>query len=219
MSAEGKCRRLEVDGGVPLGILAGQTFGQNTFELAPGETVDSEGGLVAVVELAEETVLDDVAIPLHAQRTGGRTVFEPEAVAYDEPTSAGREWSRKVRTLAGNFQLLFAPRRIANPYLRATCLQFLGHKVSRLLVPGALLMAGVGTFGFSGAFFWALAGLELAGVLSALAGWALERAGRPVGPLGAPLTVAMLNLAVVAGFGRWLMGAQGVLWERAGETG
>ena len=48
-------------------------------------------------------------------------------------------------------------------------------------MPGALLMVAVGTFGFSGAFFWTLLGLQLAGVLSALVGWALERAGRPVG--------------------------------------
>ena len=187
-------------------------------------TIGASGAICAVrredfVELAEDILLDDVAIPLHAQRAGGRTVFEPEAVAWDEPISSDREWSRKVRTLAGNFQLLFAPRRTANPFIRATCLQFLGHKVSRLLVPGALLMVLVGTFGFSGGLFWTLLGFELAGVASAVAGWTIERAGRPVGLLGAPLTLVMLNLAVVAGFWGWLTGTQDILWKRRQETG
>ena len=182
-------------------------------------TVGATGAIYAIrradfAELPEDTLLDDVAVPLRAQRAGGRTVFEPEALAYDDPVSAEREWSRKVRTLAGNFQLMFRPGRFGNAYARGTCLQFLGHKVARLLVPLALATTLLGSFGFAGTPFWTLAGLQAAGYTGALMGWGLERAGKRTGLLGLPLTFVMLNLAVVAGFWGWLLGTQGVLWQR-----
>ena len=182
-------------------------------------TVGATGAIYAIrrqdfVELPEDALLDDVTVPLRAQRAGGRTVFEPEALAHDEPVSSEREWSRKVRTLAGNFQLLFAPGRYGNPFRRATCLQFLGHKVARLLVPLAMVTTLIGTFGFSGPSFWTLVSLQGIGYVGAGGGWLLERSGRSPGLLGLPLTFVMLNLAVAAGFWGWLRGSQGVLWAR-----
>ncbi len=182
-------------------------------------TIGATGAIYALrredfVELPQDTLLDDVVVPLCAQRAGGRTVFEPRAVACDEPAPPGREWSRKVRTLAGNFQLLFSPRRFGSPFAASTCVQFVGHKVARLLVPAAMVTALVGTFGFDGVLFGTLLGLQLAGYLGALIGWLLERAEKPTGLLGGPLTFVMLNLAVVAGLWGWLRGTQGVLWQR-----
>jgi hypothetical protein len=46
---------------------------------------------------------------------------------------------RKVRTLAGNFQLLAQEPRLLVPGVNPVWLQFVSHKVARLLVPYALI--------------------------------------------------------------------------------
>jgi cellulose synthase/poly-beta-1,6-N-acetylglucosamine synthase-like glycosyltransferase len=86
----------------------------------------------------EGTLLDDVFIPLSIQRSGHRVIFEPNARAWDDvAATAGHEFRRKVRTLAGNFQLLqLAPWALVNPF---TSFRFISHKLMRLAVPWLLL--------------------------------------------------------------------------------
>src|ERR1019366_3839218 len=79
-------------------------------------------------------------------RQGSRAVFDPKALVSDDfAPSPKQEFRRKVRTLAGNYQLLqLAPWVLtsANP-LR---LQLVCHKLLRLLVPLALVGVLVSTF-------------------------------------------------------------------------
>jgi hypothetical protein len=70
---------------------------------------------------------------------GYRVVFEPAARAFDVAAKdAPAEMRRKVRTLAGNFQLLAYEPRLLVPFANPVWLQFMSHKVGRLLVPYAL---------------------------------------------------------------------------------
>lgn len=89
-----------------------------------------------------DTVLDDVLIPMQAVLDGGRVVFERGARAFDIPSSSSsRERRRKVRTIAGNYQLLRLCPRLLNPFSNPVWWQFVSHKIMRLLVPAALLVA------------------------------------------------------------------------------
>jgi hypothetical protein len=84
--------------------------------------------------------LDDVYIPVCIARRGLRVVFEPAARAWDDAAAEKPEFRRKVRTLAGNYQLLqLAPWLVteAHPLRWA----FISHKLLRLLVPVLLLAA------------------------------------------------------------------------------
>lgn len=83
-------------------------------------------------ELPEGTILDDVYTPMQIALAGWRVIFEPGAIAYDvaEP---GREFYRKVRTLAGNYQLCLIMPRLLMP--NRLFFQFWSHKLSRLIVP------------------------------------------------------------------------------------
>lgn len=91
-----------------------------------------------------ETLLDDVLIPMQAVLDGGRVVFERGALAYDIPSSsARREQRRKIRTIAGNYQLLRLCPVLLNPGRNPVWWQFVSHKLTRLAVPAALLAAGV----------------------------------------------------------------------------
>jgi poly-beta-1,6-N-acetyl-D-glucosamine synthase len=91
-------------------------------------------------ELPEDTLVDDVLIPMRIVLAGKRTVFEPCAKAYDAVACCpNAEFGRKVRTLTGNYQLLIRQPDLLIPWRNPIWLQFLSHKIGRLLVPYALM--------------------------------------------------------------------------------
>jgi cellulose synthase/poly-beta-1,6-N-acetylglucosamine synthase-like glycosyltransferase len=92
--------------------------------------------------LPPETLLDDVLAPMRAVLGGWRIVFEERAQAFDRaPLDAAAESRRKVRTLAGNYQILAQEPRLLVPFVNPVWLQYVSHKVGRLLVPWALALA------------------------------------------------------------------------------
>jgi poly-beta-1,6-N-acetyl-D-glucosamine synthase len=133
------------------------------WEGLTGSTVGATGAFYAVrkslfLPLPIGTILDDVYVPLQVARQGSRVVFDSQAEVWDDFTpSPKQEFRRKVRTLAGNYQLLqIAPWLLtrSNP-LRV---QFVCHKLLRLLVPFALVGVLVSTLYFrTGVYGLALA--------------------------------------------------------------
>ena len=96
--------------------------------------------------LPADTVLDDLLIPMRVARSGLRVVLERGAWAFDELQPSHRnEMTRKVRTLAGNFQAAAAHRWLLSPVANPLWFQFVSHKVLRLVVPYALLVVFVGS--------------------------------------------------------------------------
>ncbi len=90
--------------------------------------------------ISPKTILDDVAIPMQAATQGLRVVFDGRAQAYDKPsTDAAQERVRKVRTLAGNFQLLAMYPQWLLPWRNPVFVQFVSHKLLRLAAPWAML--------------------------------------------------------------------------------
>ena len=71
-----------------------------------------------------------------------RIVFDEEARAFDRTApDAAFEAKRKRRTLAGNYQILALEPRLLLPLANPVWLQYMSHKVGRLVVPWALLTA------------------------------------------------------------------------------
>ncbi len=108
--------------------------------------------------LAPDTILDDVMLPLGAFFQGYRLILDEGARAYDDPTSLGSEFRRKVRTLAGVYQTIGRVPQLLGPGNRMW-IHFVSHKLGRLLLPWAMLLILAGSFGLPG--FWrtlALAG-------------------------------------------------------------
>lgn len=110
-------------------------------------TVGVSGALYALRRdlwqpIPESTILDDVLIPMNVVLQGQRVIFDGRAVAWDKPsTQASEEKRRKVRTLAGNFQLFTRHPRLLSPWHNPVFLQTLCHKVLRLLVPALMVLA------------------------------------------------------------------------------
>ena len=84
------------------------------------------------------TLLDDVYLPIRAFLRNYRILFVPEARAFDKAVDLGAEFHRKVRTLAGVYQLIGMCPRLIGPSNRMW-LHFMSHKVGRLVLPYALL--------------------------------------------------------------------------------
>lgn len=96
--------------------------------------------------LPETTLLDDVLAPIRAVLAGGRIVFEESAVAYDRAsTDAATETRRKKRTLAGNYQILAQEPRLLVPFVNPVWVQYVSHKLGRLVVPWALVALLIAT--------------------------------------------------------------------------
>jgi poly-beta-1,6-N-acetyl-D-glucosamine synthase len=174
------------------------------LESAIGSTLGATGAIFAMRRalyrpLPAETILDDVLTPMRVVLAGYRVVFNDRARAFDRAAAdADAEARRKVRTLAGNYQILALEPRLLLPWANPVWLQYLSHKVGRLAVPYALLAAFAASIVLSGAHF--IYALALAGqvvlYLLAGAGAVLERAARRrddartaavAAPMGAPV--------------------------------
>lgn len=139
-----------------------------------GSVVGATGALYAIrraeyLPIPGNTILDDVLIPMQMAMHGRRIVFEEQAHAFDRPaTDAAREQLRKVRTLAGNFQLLALRPQLLVPWRNALFLPFVSHKVLRLSGPFALAGALGGSLANAAAMpsspFWALAAASSLGL-------------------------------------------------------
>jgi cellulose synthase/poly-beta-1,6-N-acetylglucosamine synthase-like glycosyltransferase len=97
------------------------------------------------VEMPEDTLLDDVYLPLAAFFRGYRVILDERARAFDVSMSLDTEFRRKVRTLAGVYQVMRQYPRLLRPSNRMW-IHFVSHKFARLLLPFALVAAAVASF-------------------------------------------------------------------------
>jgi cellulose synthase/poly-beta-1,6-N-acetylglucosamine synthase-like glycosyltransferase len=85
-----------------------------------------------------DTLSDDVLAPVRVFLRGYRVIFDPDAIAYDYPVGDGAEFRRKLRTLAGLWQVFARSPELFTAANRMR-LHFLSHKFGRLLLPWAML--------------------------------------------------------------------------------
>lgn len=188
------------------------------LESASGSVAGATGALYCarrdlLEPLPEGTILDDVLLPMQVVRQGARVVFDSRARAWDSPDlGESREFSRKVRTLSGNYQLLqLAPWLLSskNPIR----FQFVSHKLSRLAVPFALVALLVASLCLPQPFYRAVLGAQLAFYALSLA----ALAGVKIGPLSrladAARTFVVLNSAALVAFVNFVTGRKAV-WVR-----
>jgi poly-beta-1,6-N-acetyl-D-glucosamine synthase len=111
------------------------------------------------VAVPPDTLLDDMYLPLVAYFRGYRLLYESTARAYDVPTSLDNEFPRKLRTLAGNLQIMRMFPGLLGPRNRML-FHFLSYKFGRLLLPYALIAATVSAFWLPDPLRWpVLAGI------------------------------------------------------------
>lgn len=158
-------------------------------------------------------ILDDMFQPLSIIRQGYRSVLDFRACVFDTwPKKAMGEFNRKVRTLAGNFQLFQIAPWTLGPQNRVI-FQLVSHKVMRLIVPYFLVLLFVVSLVLSlhSRLFAACAVLQIFGWVVAIAGLrfripVLHRIAAPASAL------LVLNAAAVVGLYKFLF-TRGPLWK------
>ncbi len=98
------------------------------------------------VPIPEDTLLDDVYLPLAAFFRGYRLILEDSAKAFDYPTDLTSEFQRKVRTQAGLYQILRLYPQLLSSRNRMR-IHFLSAKFGRLVVPFLLISVLVSSVG------------------------------------------------------------------------
>lgn len=183
-------------------------------------TVGASGALYALrrelfAPLPPDTILDDVLIPMRVVRQGYRVLFEAQARAYDRTAPTARaEFRRKVRTLAGNFQLFLAQPWLLSPWSNRIWLQTVSHKALRLLAPPLLALALLTSAALAYQMLYAvLFAAQAAFYTAALLGFRLRHRARKPFLFNLPYTFCVLNWATVVGLVRWATGKQSVLWQ------
>ena len=182
------------------------------LESASGSVVGATGAIYAarhemLKEVPAGTILDDVYLPMQVVRQGKRVVFDERARAWDEPDlGAEREFSRKVRTLSGNYQLVqLAPWLLTkeNPIR----LEFISHKLLRLAVPLALAVLFFIPMLLTNPFYRAVfIGETMFYALSVLSLSRLTRGGVLARIADAAGTFVLLNGAAAVALGNFVIG-------------
>lgn len=104
-------------------------------------TVGATGAIYAIRKslfkpIDSDVLLDDVMIPMNIVMQGYRCIFEPKAKAYDVISSTQEEEERrKIRTIAGNFQMFFRYGNLLNPLKNPVWFQAFSHKFLRIIAP------------------------------------------------------------------------------------
>jgi cellulose synthase/poly-beta-1,6-N-acetylglucosamine synthase-like glycosyltransferase len=172
-------------------------------------------------DLPSRVAVDDFVIPLLARLRYGSTIaYEPEATAFEEtPPDIRAEFGRRSRIGAGGFQSLPLLYPLLNPAWGWIAFSFLSHKLLRWTCPFFLLTIAVTNLLLLDRAFYGwtmLAQSMLYGL--AIVGAFLQGSGQMARLARLATMFTAMNLALLAGFYRWVSGSQSGVWQRTVRT-
>ncbi len=179
------------------------------------------------VPIPAEILLDDMYLPLAAFFKGYRLVWCETAIAWDYPTTRHTEFSRKVRTLAGNYQLLMHYPRLLIPFVNRLWFHYLSYKLGRVIMPWTLLGSFVSSFWLPSPWNWVIPAGGVSAVVIALVeevvpqGTLLKRLMSPVRTFLVMMAAALVALRVFFVDPRtlWRVNAQPAAPDRSTSAG
>lgn len=191
---ENKIREWEGEGGSVVGALGAFYAARRSL----------------IVAIPAGTLLDDCYIPLHIVRQGYRTVFEGQARVWDDVvTTPALEFTRKLRTLTGNYQLIrLCPWLLT--YRNPICWEFVSHKVGRLLVPFLLTLMLIASLLGPRQPLLLFAVFQLGIYLLGIAALAWPALGKRFPPAEVARAVLVLNAATSMAFLNFTLGRYSV---------
>lgn len=178
-----------------------------------GAVYAAKKSLIPVVP--QNTLLDDMYIPLSIVKQNYVVKFSKDAVAFDvSSTSLSEEFSRKTRTLAGNFQLLSLLPWLRSPFSNPVFGQFFSHKILRLIMPYCLIGLFVSSLLSEYGLLNSFALVQLAFYLYSFCCYCTAKRGRVLPLSSAILSFCSLNLAsFLSGWKYYFLPIQS-LWKK-----
>jgi len=186
-----------------------------------GSMMGPFGGCYAVRKslyqpVPDKFLVDDFFINMSVLKQGSSCISNLQAIVYEKASSdPGEEFRRKKRISAGNYQnlsrfwpMIFQPRR-------GIGFCFLSHKVIRWFVPFLVLITFVSCLLLApeSRLYLGLAVLHLAVFLSPVIDQFLRKIKMQSIPLRFVSHFVLMNLALMAGFIRYLGGIKDNVWQ------
>jgi biofilm PGA synthesis N-glycosyltransferase PgaC len=162
--------------------------------------------------LPADTINDDFSISMRIYQKGYGVIYAAEAVAAEpQITSDAEEFRRHVRDAAGHFRALVYLRGLLNPWHGKRFFFYLSHRVLRWLAPFFLVAAFLSNalLAAEPIYYLLFAGQCLGyGILAAVYLFRIRWR-----PLYLSYYFILLNLAILFGFFKNLLGRQKAAWE------
>lgn len=173
-------------------------------------------------EVPHDIVLDDMYIPFQIIKQGYRAIFDGTAKAFDEVADNPKEeYSRKARTLFGNYQIFKRCASMFIPIYSPVSIQFFSHKFLRVIVPFLMIAIFIiNILLFDNLFYKMVFFLQIAFYTMALIG-ALAREQkygifRTLSRVCyVPYVFCLLNFSALIGFFRYMGSNQKITWDKA----
>jgi cellulose synthase/poly-beta-1,6-N-acetylglucosamine synthase-like glycosyltransferase len=194
-------------------------------ESSIGGLLGANGGVYAIrkncfIPLRTDTICDDFVIAMNIAVKGQGLKYVSSAIAYeDTPGDVMTEYHRRVRIGIGNYQALFRhPRYLFGGNL-ALGFTYFSHKVLRWLTPHLLLVVLVSSlFLADHPMYLAIAILQLAGYAVAMLVFVTRDRFEWPGLIKSALFFAVLNVAFLVGFKRFITSDYRGSWRRTERT-
>ena len=172
------------------------------------------------VPLSAKTINDDLTTSMRVYLQGRRMVLVSTARGHETTASdLSGEFRRHVRDSAGHFIALRELAGMLNPRLGMPAFCYISHRVIRWLVPffmiGALLSSAALV---SEPAFRVMFVLQVFAYGACLIATPRALAGKSLGLMRVPFYFVMVNVAILAGFARFLAGTQSSKWEPTSRT-
>jgi len=196
------------------------------YEGRRGAVVGANGGLYAIrrtlfTQLPPSTIVDDFVIPLRILEKGYKVVYEEEAVAHEETTEDyDKEFGRRARIAAGNFQSLRMVPGLLLPTAGFPAFAFWSHKLLRWCAPALMGLALVSNLFLLDSVFYrfTLLGQALFYALAYLGKVGALKRGTAKRVASVAYYFVTMNLAIVVGFWRFLRNSQRAAWDRTARA-
>jgi cellulose synthase/poly-beta-1,6-N-acetylglucosamine synthase-like glycosyltransferase len=194
-------------------------------EAAFGTLLGANGAIYAIrrrcfTPIKPKTIIDDFCVGMSIAAAGHTVVYEPNAKAYENaPQSMSDEFARRVRIGIGNYQAFFRhPEYLFGSGVLRGFVYF-SHKVLRWFTPHLVLLALLANMSLlSDARFRLLfLMLSVSGVAFG-AGYVVSRYVVIPRILRMPVMFVGLNLALLVGFGKFLIGRYAGGWSRSARS-
>ncbi len=186
-----------------------------------GSLIGVSGCLYAVrrachARLAND-MIDDFVIVTQIHLQGLRTVYDSEAIAFEDTNHRSRdEFRMRVRVIKQTISALGRNRETLNPFRhKMFAIQLIAHKALRYVTPFPLIAALVSSGFANNSVEWLrLAFLgQLALYGAAVIGWIGERLKIKLGPLAIPYYFVLVNAASLVAILKALCGQTYIVWE------
>lgn len=166
--------------------------------------------------LPRKTINDDFVISMRIVEKGYKSLYEEDAVAYEDVAPGiESEFNRHVRDGAGHYIAMTHLLGLLNPFLGIRSFIYWSHRILRWIAPFILVLLFLINIGLiSHTFYRNIFILQFMFYILAIIGLLMVKyKGLPF-ILYIPFYFCNLNLALLFGFFRAVMGKQKMTWER-----